>query len=245
MIARALADAAGDLLLGARCVSCDRPGRGLCEECRAEVARWRPHAVAPTPCPARFPRTFAAAPYAGLAAAMISAHKERQALSLASPLGGALAASLRDLLADTDPARIVLVPAPSSARANRERGLDAGRAIALSAARRWRRRDDRPIVVRSWLRQHGTVRDQSGLAAEERAANLAGALTVRRWIRARPGDLVVLCDDVTTTGATLTEARRALESAGIAVSAAATVAATTKLTAIGTYGRAVRRLRTE
>jgi predicted amidophosphoribosyltransferase len=128
-----------------------------------------------------------------------------------------------------DAERLVLVPAPSAARANRERGLDAGRTLARSAARRHSRVDPRPIVVRSWLRQRIPVRDQSGLDAGERADNLAGALLARWPAKPRPRDAVIVVDDVVTTGATLTEAVRALRAAGVDVVGAATVAATTRL----------------
>lgn len=232
-------DAAADLLLGSRCAGCGLAGRTLCPGCRAELAAWRPHPVRPTPCPAGFPTTVAAGPYAGLASALITGHKDRQALTLAGPLGGALAASLAVLLTEVDADRLVLVPAPSSSRASRERGLDAGRAIAQAAARRWRRTDRRPVAIRCWLRQARRVRDQAGLTSEERQRNLSGALAVRRraGVRAgdrraaglRPGDVVVITDDVVTTGATLTEAVRVLLAAGLPVLGAATVAATTRL----------------
>ena len=226
-------DAAADLLLGARCAGCGRPGWTLCAGCRAELAGWRPHEVRPLPCPVGFPATVAAGPYAGLASALITGHKDRQSLTLAGPLGAALTASLTILLEDVDAGRIVLVPAPSSRRANRERGLDAGRAVARAAGRRWRRVDARPVVVRCWLRQNRRVRDQAGLTTAERRQNLSGALAVRRRAGPRSGDVVVITDDVVTTGATLTEAVRVLAEAGFPVIGAATVAATTRLASVG------------
>ena len=73
------------------------------------------------------------------------------------------------------------------------------------------------------------MRDQAGLTAPERAANLTGSMwcptaRLRRWagFRAR----VVVCDDVLTTGATAREAQRALTASGLVVEGIATVAAT-------------------
>jgi predicted amidophosphoribosyltransferase len=69
------------------------------------------------------------------------------------------------------------------------------------------------------------VADQAGLSAAQRDANVRGALCV-------PGRLdlggtgVVLVDDVVTTGATLTEAARAVGAAGGRVLGGAVVAAT-------------------
>jgi predicted amidophosphoribosyltransferase len=85
------------------------------------------------------------------------------------------------------------------------------------------------VVVRSWLRQARRVRDQAGLTTPDRQRNLSGALSVRRRAAPRGGDVVVITDDVVTTGATLTEAVRVLGAAGFPVIGAATVAATTRL----------------
>jgi predicted amidophosphoribosyltransferase len=96
--------------------------------------------------------------------------------------------------------------------------------VARRAAARLRR-DGLPVVVARPLRARARVRDQSGLGAEERRANLQGAFVCRR--RAAPGERPVLVvDDVLTTGATAREAQRALEDAGHRVVGIATVAAT-------------------
>lgn len=61
------------------------------------------------------------------------------------------------------------------------------------------------------LRQRRAVADQSGLGARGRFANLAGALeVVTGGARLMEGGRVVLVDDLMTTGASLTEAARAL-----------------------------------
>jgi predicted amidophosphoribosyltransferase len=84
-------------------------------------------------------------------------------------------------------------------------------------------------TVAPLLRSRGGVADQAGLGADERAANLAGSLwcpsrRLARW--AGRAGLVVVCDDVITTGTTLREAQRALAASGVEVAAVTAVAAT-------------------
>ncbi len=64
------------------------------------------------------------------------------------------------------------------------------------------------------LRQCREVTDQSGLTARERVANLSGALEVEAGAgRLLEGGRALLVDDLMTTGASLTEASRALRAA--------------------------------
>jgi len=173
---------------------------------------------------------FAAGEYDGLLRAMVLAHKERAAYTLARPLGHLLAVAAGRALEPGSTA--VLVPVPSRATVVRSRGHDPMLRIARAAAR-CLRRQGRSAAVLKVLRQHASVQDQSGLSAPQRAANLAGSMRVRpaaRQALARTGAPVslIVCDDVLTTGATAREAQRSLEAAGLRVRAVATVAATRK-----------------
>ncbi|HWJ08312.1 MAG TPA: ComF family protein [Nocardioides sp.] len=224
-----LADGFGDLVLGAACVGCGRPGRALCRPCRAAL----PTAAAPhwpTPTPPGLVPPWAVGDYDGVLRALVLAHKERRVLSLARPLGGLLAVSVAQALADAQVAGgVVLVPVPSRPRAVRERGHDPTRAMVRAAAAALR--EERDVVTARLLRVRPGLVDQAGLDAAARAANLAGSMAVpgdvvRRLARRLPRAHLVVCDDVLTTGATLREAQRALESSGLPVLAGATVAAT-------------------
>jgi predicted amidophosphoribosyltransferase len=68
------------------------------------------------------------------------------------------------------------------------------------------------------------IKDQSGLSAHERSENIYQALAINRnkMPALGVGTDVILVDDLLTTGATLLEARRALEVRGIRVIAAIT-----------------------
>jgi len=222
------AAAAGDLLLGARCQGCGYPGWGVCSGCRSVLSGQLPRIAVPDPCPAGFPLTVAAGPYDSRLRGLIVAHKEDQALSLARFLGRRLALSAASLLAELEVSPelpVVLVPVPSAPAAVRARGLDATLALARSAARRLP--PSQPVCVLRLLRQRRGLRDQAGLGAEERARNLRGGLRVVGRL-SQPDAVVVVVDDVVTTGASLAEAARALQARGIFVAGAATVAATVR-----------------
>jgi predicted amidophosphoribosyltransferase len=221
--------AVGDLLLGAECPGCGHPWWGICPACRNELALRMPYATVPDPCPAGFPPTVTSSPYDSMLRGMIIAHKERQAYGLTAPLGDRLAISVGALLAALGfqpGAILVLVPVPSARHAVRDRGFDATAALARRAARRLSAAGG-PVTVRGALAQTRAVRDQAGLDAETRRANLEGGFRLRR--RLPPGRPAVLVDDLVTTGSSLTEAARVLGRAGVPLLGAATIAATERL----------------
>ncbi|MEP9383900.1 ComF family protein [Nocardioides sp. KR10-350] len=229
-----LRDAYVDLVLGGSCVGCGRPGRLLCVGCRAELPD-RARLAWPTPTPSGLARPYAAAPYAGTVKQMVLGLKERRMLGLARPLGELLALSVAEAVlgAPTD-VPLLLVPVPSRPASLRERGHDSTYAVTARAARVLRRAGWPAAGVRLLRTRPGVV-DQAGLDAAGRAANLAGSMTcpspgLRRLARRWPRALLVVCDDVLTTGSTAREAQRALEAVGLRVAAVATVAATARRT---------------
>jgi predicted amidophosphoribosyltransferase len=218
-------DGALDLLLGSRCVGCERPGRALCAACAAGLSTTgRP--AWPTPVPPGLAPPWAADEYDGTVRAMVLAHKEHQVLSLGRPLARLLAVAVAAAEVDGP---VVLVPVPSRPSTVRSRGHDPTGSVTARAARLVHA-DAVPL-----LRTRVGLRDQAGLTAEQRAANLAGSLHcpsdgLRRLARRHPRARIVVCDDVITSGATAREAQRALESVGLPVAAIAAVAATRRRT---------------
>ncbi|MDF2710455.1 MAG: phosphoribosyltransferase [Nonomuraea muscovyensis] len=212
-----------DLLLPQRCVGCGATGEPFCGPCLARLAE--PARRPPAPRPAGLPDCWSAADYAGPVRRAVIAYKERAQVTLAAPLAEALACTVATALARAHPATsgVVLVPVPSARRTRRVRGHDPVGRLATRAARLLTAYGHR-AAARAVLVPVRRVADQAGLDARRRAANLAGSLDVAGHLA--PALPVVLVDDLVTTGATLSEAARALRSRGAEVLFAATVAAT-------------------
>ncbi|GAA1932421.1 hypothetical protein GCM10009716_44540 [Streptomyces sodiiphilus] len=213
----------GALVLPAVCAGCGAPPVVLCEHCRGELSGKPAREVRPVPAPAGLPPVYAAAHYADQPRAVLLAHKERGALPLAAALGDALANGVRAAAGASRGGPLWLVPVPSARSAVARRGHDAVRRMALAAAGRLRG-EGVPCRVLPLLRQRRPVLDQAGLTAVQRLANLTGALEAS--VGGLPDDgVVVLVDDILTTGASLAEAARAVRAAGGRPAAAAVVAA--------------------
>jgi predicted amidophosphoribosyltransferase len=191
------------------------------------------HVAWPSPTPPGLALPCSAGAYDGLLKALVNQHKEHGVLALATPLGRVLSDVVRDLLAELgaagDGRRVLLVPVPSRRAVVRRRGHDPLLRTTRRAAVRLRRTGV-DAAVRQLLVPAGRVRDQSTLNAADRAANLAGSMTSRRPRAADARAVLLLVDDVLTTGSTAREGQRALEERGLRVAGVATVAATRRRT---------------
>lgn len=220
-----------DLVLGGRCAGCERPGVTLCDGCRELLTQLTPFRAWPDPRPRGLPPPTAAAPYADEVRRLILAHKEHARYPLARPLGEVLATAVRAALGERTGGWLCPVPSPRATV--RRRGHDPLRRMTKAAVRSLRRQgiDARVADALHVLRRPD---DQAGLSAERRTANLDGAFAARsRWAETLTDQPVVLVDDVVTTGSTLAEACRALESRGIPVLGCAVLAATRRHSASG------------
>jgi predicted amidophosphoribosyltransferase len=238
--------ALADLVLPRTCAGCVVPGSVLCRRCAALLARPRP--ATPRRVPWGFPPTVAAGAYRGPVRPVVIAFKERGRAELARPLGAALALAVAAVSRGVPERRgpLLLVPVPSSRAALRTRGRDHVRELTRCAVAELRAAGA-PAAEARLLRRRGRVQDSATLTAVQRRANLAGTFHVDPGAaRPGPGALLVLVDDVVTSGATLTEAAAVLTDAalpGALPVVAAVVAATPRAPATGSSPRDLRVVR--
>lgn len=236
---RAAGAALLDLILPRECGGCERVGTLWCEHCDRQLdcvpVQLRPRIDPSVPC-------WALGAYSGPRRGAVLSCKERGRRDLAGPLGWALARGIERLrlFGHIDPpelAALMLIPAPTRARAARIRGGDpvarftAAAACALAPE---------SVTVATMLRTRRGARDSVGLGPAARAENLAGMIDVvpsapsRTFPSRRDNDsavpvqptdrTVLLVDDVLTTGATATESICALREFGIDVDGVLVVA---------------------
>jgi len=223
--ARAWADALLSVLLAPACAACDRPldepTRGaVCPDCWAGIIpitppvcvccgdplpSWRTLAIECGRCPRcrrragpRI-RTRAIGTYDGTLRAIVHALKYDGRRSVARPLAALLAERGADVLAGS----AIVVPVPLHRSRQRARGFNQAFEIA--------RHLGRPVVHA--LQRTRATPSQTDLPAGERHANVRDAFALARRARVR-GAVIVLVDDVSTTGATLDACARVLYQAG-------------------------------
>lgn len=234
LIAARLVSELAELVLPTQCGGCGCPGTMMCRGCirRISADLDRPaRRVAPQPEPTGFPPTWAQGTFSGVLQQVVRNHKDADRPDLCrwcSPyLRNALAACLEadGVVRDAVMSGAALVTVvPSSQRALRTRGREPLWEILRGAYRA----DDvglaEPVRL---LRVARRTRDQAGLSAVERGRNVNRSMVVPTQLMPMvAGRVVVLADDIVTTGSTLVEAHRALRAAGATYVAAVCVAAT-------------------
>jgi predicted amidophosphoribosyltransferase len=209
-----------DLVLGRGCLGCGLIGRSVCLPCLSELRR-EPSRVRTLD---GGPVVYAGARYGGLRRRLLLAYKDGHR-SLSSPLGVLLVDAVDIALERIGQPGGLLVPVPGHRRP--KRGFDALEAIVRAATEQLEGRE-RPVSVLPALTTRRAYRAAKSLGRSERLRALEGAFdagppSARSVLR--PLTAVIVVDDVLTTGATVTEAVRALRAAGIEPAGVAVVAA--------------------
>lgn len=193
---------------------------------------------------------FSATHYEDAVASAIPAFKDHGRRDLLRPLAVGLATAIGAAVAGAvaSPAEppadrrrpdaggpvLWLIPVVSTRASRRTRGMSPVLLLSRRAARILRHDAGFDVRLVTGVLVHvRDVADQAGLGHSDRRSNLMGALAARPGamldaVRAASvrGETVLLVDDVVTTGATLSESRRALVLAGVEVTAAVAVADT-------------------
>lgn len=199
---RDLADSALRLLFPPRCVLCGREGDLVCESCRRSFPPRLDTDAIPKLTSIRAARAVWA--YEGNVREIVRHYKYNGLRSLAP----VLALEMGSVLREWSPVVDVIVHVPVHPARLKERGFDQSELLARELSRTTGMEAVSAIVR---LRETGV--QARAMSASKRAENVLGAFHVpdpSRIERAR----VLLVDDVLTTGATLTEAARALRRGG-------------------------------
>lgn len=192
-------------IMGIRCVACRGYGDIVCDGCWARTSHWNPRAEMPSGVvPADgIIRLYH---YDGVVRDVIMAIKRRSHSAAGARFAVALATVIRFYRPD------YVVAVPDSIAGWRRRGFGVVRSVLAGTGVR--------LTSALSLRDSGT---QEGRGRTQRHRARAGALWVQD-VRHVRGARVVIVDDVATTGATMTAARRALEAAGATVVACIAIA---------------------
>jgi len=210
-----------DLVFPSHCVGCSTylpHGRLLCDSCEKKIPLH--HTLFCATCNARLPYgtrvCHPTAPYLLGAAASYAEHTIRELIhrmkfarvSRASePLAGLMVRYLRAL-----PHPIAfdcVIPVPLGTTRERTRGFNQASLLAIQIAADFQK----PLLIDSLVRTRDTAPQSELRSADERNENVAGCFAAQSE-RLGKHKNVLLIDDVTTSGATLREAARALRAAG-------------------------------
>ncbi len=158
--------------------------------------------------------------YEGGLRSLIHLLKYEAVLPLAPLLGGMLADAMEELLPSCGDSRPLVVPVPLHKSKRSDRGFNQAELIARAAVKRLPVRLE--LATGVLVRQRATI-SQVGLTREQRMENVRDAFRVRDR-KSVLGRIVVVVDDVMTTGTTISECARVLKEAGAKQILAATVA---------------------
>lgn len=209
-----------DLVFPSRCIGCSQLGISICSNCRSS---WHPHIYLRevSVAGAIYP-VVSSVQYSPVASRVLLSAKESNIASADQLLIDAISHSLSHFVKRFGGTTLVAIPSRRSA--TRKRGRNFLGEITSEVARI---SENKISFIDTQLLVHSRgVKDQSALNSRQRLSNVSGALAVPSKFKSRFSDgnigPLIIVDDLITTGATLTEAIRALLAAGFEVKGAVT-----------------------
>lgn len=206
-----------EIIFPSRCIGCTRLGISICSECRKQ---WHPHIYQREINwnGENFP-VLSAIQYSPIASRVLLSAKESQIRAADQLIVNGVVHSLNTFVKRYGSA--TLVPVPSRKSANRKRGRNFLQEITSQVAA------EVGLSSHSLLAHSRKIRDQSRLNIADRSENVSRAFTIAPELTAQlsagnTGPTIIVIDDLITTGATLSEAIRALRTAGFTVLGAVT-----------------------
>ncbi len=212
-----------DIIFPARCISCGKNGKDFCIECisdapaaERETAKWI------------FPLYDYRHPPIKKALWLLKySRKKRLAKTFAEILYEKIMEELSELSVMENFRDAVLIPVPLSAKRYRERGYNQAELICgeLVKINHLRHGVDMKLENNILIKPRETEHQARIRDRKERLKNIVGSFAIKNESENKiKNKNIILIDDITTTGATLAEARKILKQAGARKIIAFTVA---------------------
>jgi ComF family protein len=209
-----------DGVLPRSCCLCDALGEVLCNRCSLKISTYptiRCHGCAlAKACDCNNPdwaidRTIALTNYEPPYDRLIGEMKFQSQQSIGQILGSLMGKQLREIVEkeDLNPTHFNLMPIPLSSARFRQRGFNQALSIANGI------RKTAPINLKMDLVRTAQTQSQSTLDRAQRLANLSNAYALATTAERHFKPIVILVDDVMTTGATLNTCAALLKQNGV------------------------------
>lgn len=198
-----------ELLFPTHCFGCNALGLEICSKCRKY---WNPHFYIRT---IDGLTVYSSIRYSAVAKSILLGAKENS-LRIADELIINAIVDCVHRLPTAILRNAILMPIPGSKRAIRKRGRDFIESITNEVSHRT------GIPTNTGMFVKRRLLDQSGLSANDRKRNIFDSFDFNGELSNKSNVDILLIDDLVTTGATLLEAKRALNAHGLAANRAIT-----------------------